>query len=186
MLDQSPHQLARSRRRPALEPCERLLGDAETLPFDDESFDRYVSAGSIEYWPDPAAAIAEAHRVLRPGGVAVVVGPLPPGGGLTRALARAWMLFPGEGEYREWFARAGFTDVRAVHLAPDWYRGEAPYAIAIAGTRGDGPAPPRAPATTPERAHPLVVAARFAAGSLAGALFIPLAVVARARARRRG
>src|SRR5437868_4348362 len=53
MLDQSPHQLARSRRRPRLSECPRLLGDAEDLPFADDRFDRYVSAGSIEYWPDP-------------------------------------------------------------------------------------------------------------------------------------
>src|SRR3954454_12090026 len=40
MLDQSPHQLARSRSRPALEACERVLGDAEQLPFGDDAFDR--------------------------------------------------------------------------------------------------------------------------------------------------
>jgi MPBQ/MSBQ methyltransferase len=27
-----------------------LQGDAEDLPFPADSFDRYVSAGSIEYW----------------------------------------------------------------------------------------------------------------------------------------
>ena len=72
MLDQSPHQLARARAKPALERCEKLLGDAEALPFADGRFDRYVSAGSIEYWPDPQRALAEAHRVLRPGGRALV------------------------------------------------------------------------------------------------------------------
>ena len=185
MLDQSPHQLAQSRKRPALEGIDRLLGDAEALPFEDGSFDRYVSAGSIEYWPDPLAAIAEAHRVLRPGGVAVIVGPLPPGGRVARALARTWMLFPDEAEYRAWFGRAGFTNVRVTHLAPAWYRGSAPYALAIAGTRGDGPTPARAPARSPERAHPLVTFARFAVGSVAGAVFIPIALVARARAARR-
>jgi MPBQ/MSBQ methyltransferase len=184
MLDQSPHQLAQSRKRAALERVDRHLGDAERLPFGDAEFDRYVSAGSIEYWPDPQAAIDEAYRVVRPGGVALVVGPLPPGGRLTRALARAWMLFPAEREYRDWFERAGFTDVRTTYLAPEWYRGPAPYAIAIAGTRGERPPPQRAPATQPDKAHPLVVAARFAAGSLAGFVFIPLALVARARARR--
>src|SRR5215211_6644381 len=64
MLDQSPHQLARARRKPALAACRKLLGDAERLPFEDGSFDRYVSAGSIEYWPDPQRGIAEARRVL--------------------------------------------------------------------------------------------------------------------------
>ena len=65
MLDQSPHQLARARTKPSLADCAKLIGDAEALPFPADSFDRYVSAGSIEYWPDPQRAIAEAYRVLR-------------------------------------------------------------------------------------------------------------------------
>ena len=32
MLDQSPHQLARARAKPALAACRKLLGDAERLP----------------------------------------------------------------------------------------------------------------------------------------------------------
>ena len=47
--------------------CPRVLGDAENLPFADDAFDRYVSAGSIEYWPDPQRGIAEAYRVTRAG-----------------------------------------------------------------------------------------------------------------------
>ena len=94
MLDQSPHQLARAARRPALAGVRRLLGDAEALPFADDAFDRYVSAGSIEYWPDPQRGIAEAYRVLRAGGVGVVIGPVRPAGRIARALADLWMLFP--------------------------------------------------------------------------------------------
>ena len=76
MLDQSPDQLRRAAAKPALSACRKLLGDAEALPFDDDAFDRYVSCGSVEYWPDPQRAIDEAHRVLRPGGVAMLAGPL--------------------------------------------------------------------------------------------------------------
>lgn len=46
LLDQSPHQLARAGGKAALARCRMLLGDAERLPFPDDSFDRYVSAGS--------------------------------------------------------------------------------------------------------------------------------------------
>src|SRR3954463_15659915 len=126
MLDQSPHQLARARAKPALAGCTKLQGDAEQLPFADDTFDRYVSAGSIEYWPDPQRGIAEAYRVLRAGGVGLVVGPVRPGNPLLRRLAQAWMLFPTEAEYREWFERAGFEDVRLSVVAPGWYRGPTP------------------------------------------------------------
>src|ERR671910_2317722 len=78
MIDQSPHQLARARAKPALAAVEKLEGDAEALPFAEDAFDRYVSAGSIEYWPDPQRGIAEAYRVLRGGGVGVVIGPVRP------------------------------------------------------------------------------------------------------------
>ena len=36
-----------------------LQGDAEDLPFAPDSFDRYMSAGSIEYWPEPQRGICE-------------------------------------------------------------------------------------------------------------------------------
>ncbi len=142
-----------------------------------------MSAGSIEYWPDPQRGIAEAHRVLRPGGVGVVIGPVKPANPILRWLSETWMLFPSEAEYREWFVRAGFEDVRVVVLAPDWYRGRSPYGVAIAGTRGRGPAPPL-PAPLQE---PAVGRARFAArfvlGSAAGAAFVPIGAVLALRAR---
>lgn len=187
MLDQSPHQLARAARRPALAGVRRLLGDAEALPFESGAFDRYVSAGSIEYWPDPQRGIAEAYRVLRAGGVATVVGPVRPAGRFARALADTWMLFPAEQQYRDWFARAGFTDVTVVPVAPDWYRGRrAPYAVAVAGTKAAGGPPPLRLGPPREVAGTRLtprVAARFAAGSLAGAAFVPVAAVLTLRDR---
>jgi MPBQ/MSBQ methyltransferase len=191
MLDQSPHQLARAARRPALAACRRLLGDAEALPFADDAFDRYVSAGSIEYWPDPQRGIAEAYRVLRPGGVAVVIGPVRPAGRIARALADLWMLFPEQDQYRAWFERAGFEDVALHPVAPEWYRDRrVPYAVAVAGTkRVPGPSPlPLAPPSEELRTPLSVggrvrVAARFAAGSLAGLAFVPIALLMTLRAR---
>src|ERR687895_117244 len=136
LLDQSPDQLRRAGRKPALARCTRVLGDAERLPFETDSFDRYVSCGSIEYWPEPQRAIAEAYRVLRPGGIALVVGPLPPGVRLARWLAEAWMLFPTEAEYRRLFEEAGFEDLETAYVDAPWGGdGGAPYGLAIAGRK---------------------------------------------------
>lgn len=44
------------------------VGDAERLPFADESFDTVVTTLSLCTIPDDRQAIAEAFRVLRPGG----------------------------------------------------------------------------------------------------------------------
>lgn len=179
MLDQSPHQLARAERKPTLTNVRRLLGDAEALPFATDSQDRYVSTGSIEYWPDPQRAITEAYRVLRPGGVAVIAGPLRRSHPFARWLSDAWMLFPTEEEYVAWFERAGFTDVQRLHVAPAWWDDDwDPYAVSIAGVKpraGTSPLTLPAPAAESATVTPARVA-RFVLGSLAGAAFIPIAL----------
>jgi ubiquinone/menaquinone biosynthesis C-methylase UbiE len=43
-------------------------GEAEALPFAPASFDVAVSASALHYFPDPARALVEARRVLRPSG----------------------------------------------------------------------------------------------------------------------
>ena len=50
-----------------------VVGDAEQLPFPDESFDRVSSNGVLHHTPDLPAALREIHRVLRPGGEARVI-----------------------------------------------------------------------------------------------------------------
>lgn len=46
---------------------------ADALPFEDESFDLVFSHGVVHHIPQPAPVIAEFHRVLRPGGTALVM-----------------------------------------------------------------------------------------------------------------
>ena len=193
MIDQSPHQLARARRKPALARCAKRLGDAEALDVPTDSVDRYVSAGSIEYWPDPQRGVAEAYRVLRPGGLALLVGPVRPRHRVARWLADVWMLFPGEHEYRALFERAGFRDVTAIRLAPAWYTGREAYAVAVAGTKpAPGPSPVALGPGLEElqarmtAARRLLLAGRLAVGGLAGLAFVPLAAVLTLRARVRG
>ena len=195
MLDQSPHQLARAGRKPELARVRKLLGDAEALPFETDRFDRYVSAGSIEYWPAPERGIAEAYRVLKPGGVALVAGPVPPGDRVLRWLAELWMLFPTEAQYREWFERAGFEDVSVTAVAPGWYRDpRSQYAVAVSGRKamaGESPAGAAAGAVEDVREpmgwrRRLVFAGRFVLGSLAGAVFVPVGIALALRARLGG
>ena len=49
------------------------VADAEGLDFPDNSFDLVYSHGVLHHTPDTAAAIREIHRVLKPGGRAVVM-----------------------------------------------------------------------------------------------------------------
>lgn len=65
-LDFSPAMLREARRaHPGLRIDE---GDAELLPYPDESFDAVVSNFGVHHVPRPEKALAEAFRVLRPGG----------------------------------------------------------------------------------------------------------------------
>ena len=45
-----------------------LVGDSENLPFAEESFDAVICSNSFHHYPNPAAFLAGALRVLRPGG----------------------------------------------------------------------------------------------------------------------
>lgn len=50
-----------------------LQADAEYLPFNDASFDIVYSNGVLHHTPDTERAVREVHRVLKPGGRAVVM-----------------------------------------------------------------------------------------------------------------
>jgi SAM-dependent methyltransferase len=50
----------------------RIVDLDEPLPFEDASLDRVVSLNVVEALADPAAFLVECHRVLRPGGRAVI------------------------------------------------------------------------------------------------------------------
>ena len=75
-MDPSESMLALSaRREPAAgaAPITFRTGAAEALPFGDESFDVALSTQVYEYVEDLATALAEARRVLRPGGRLLVL-----------------------------------------------------------------------------------------------------------------
>ncbi len=69
-IDPSPVLLAEGRRhRPELDLRE---GRAEELPFDDDSYDAVLAECSLSLADEPARAVAECARVLRPGGSLLV------------------------------------------------------------------------------------------------------------------
>ena len=70
-LDMTTEMLERARRAAAeMEQgnVEFVEGDAERLPFADDSFDVILSNGVIDLIPDKDAVFAELYRVLVPGG----------------------------------------------------------------------------------------------------------------------
>ena len=67
-VDVAPDALQGQQRR-------TIVADMRELPLPDASFASFVSVQSIEHVPDPERALAEARRVLEPGGTAIFVTP---------------------------------------------------------------------------------------------------------------
>jgi ubiquinone/menaquinone biosynthesis C-methylase UbiE len=73
-LDYSDGMLRSAQRDPR--NAGRLTrGDAGRLPFPDGAFDKLVCTNSFHHYPDHARALREMRRVLKPGGLMVLVDP---------------------------------------------------------------------------------------------------------------
>ncbi|MGE3247827.1 MAG: class I SAM-dependent methyltransferase [Beijerinckiaceae bacterium] len=67
-IDPSESQIAYARTRQGCAQAHFQTGDAQAIPYPDASFDAAVMALVISFIPDPAKAVAELKRVVRPGG----------------------------------------------------------------------------------------------------------------------
>ncbi|WP_142860279.1 methyltransferase domain-containing protein [Salinigranum halophilum] len=111
-LDQSVHQMERAFEKFGKRDRVKFYrGDAERLPFKDDTFDVVWSSGSIEYWPNPVDALVEFRRVVKPGNQVLVVGPDDPKSSVFQKLADAIMLFYDEEEAQRMFEAAGYVDI---------------------------------------------------------------------------
>ena len=120
-LDQSVHQMEKAWQKFGKRDRVRFYrGDAERLPFKNDTFDIVWSSGSIEYWPDPVAALVECRRIAKPGGQVLIVGPNYPSNTVFQKLADAFMLFYGADEADRMFEEAGYEEFRHVTMGPSY------------------------------------------------------------------
>ena len=68
LTDINPSMLAEARKRPGAGDVAFLVVDAEAIPLPDRSVDRVSIAFGLRNCTDKAAVLAEARRVLKPGG----------------------------------------------------------------------------------------------------------------------
>jgi arsenite methyltransferase len=127
-VDISEPMLARAVRAAAGPQVGFLRADAQRLPFRDETVDVAVSIAVLQLIPDPAAALSEIARVLKPGGrLAVMIPTLRPPVDLWRALplpTGGAHIF-GEDEVGDILESSGFTSVRVKSVGTfQWVRGK--------------------------------------------------------------
>jgi len=92
-------------------------GEAQALPLADAEVDAAFAHMVLHYVPQPAEAIREMARVVRPGGRVVVVDFVQHEAEWMREeLGVLWLGFPSE-EVVRWLVDAGLRDVRIEHFA---------------------------------------------------------------------
>jgi arsenite methyltransferase len=125
-VDISEPMLARAVRAAAGPQVGFLRADAQRLPFRDETIDVAVSIAVLQLIPDPAAALSEIARVLKPGGrLAVMVPTLRPPVDLWRALPTGGARIFSEDEVGDILESHGFSSVRVKSVGTfQWVRGK--------------------------------------------------------------
>jgi arsenite methyltransferase len=146
-VDMTPEMLRKASANAAsaaLDNVEFRQGLLERLPIETGWADVVISNGVLNLVPDKAAALAEMHRVLRPGG-RLQAADLVLGRSVSSSAKQDVGLWTGciaggllEDELRELVSAAGFVDVQVVS-GVDVFAGAPQHSNAAAyGTRGSG------------------------------------------------
>jgi arsenite methyltransferase len=125
-VDISEAMLTRAVRNEAGPQVGFLRADAQRLPLRDSTVDAVVSLAVLQLIPNPAAALAEIARVLRPGGRLAIMVPT------AGRAARFWQMLPnigahvfGEDEIGDILEDNGFASVRVKNVGTlQWVRGK--------------------------------------------------------------
>ena len=118
-VDQSREMLALARANLAkagIDNAEIRQGDMYALPFEADAFDVVTIHHVLHYADDPAAALSEAARVVRPGGVVLVVDFSPHDlVELKREHAHVHLGF-ADNQVQGWLRSAGLNPLEPIHF----------------------------------------------------------------------
>lgn len=119
-IDSSNEMLAAARQRLArLANVEVRAGRLEALPLEDAVLDAAILGLVLHHMADPGRVVAEAARVLRPGGRLLILDMQShEHDDYRQRMGHVWLGF-SEGQIRRWCAAAGFGKPRFHTIPPD-------------------------------------------------------------------
>jgi ArsR family transcriptional regulator len=119
-VDASAAMLQAAKKRvQGIDNIELRRGELEALPIDDARLDAATLMLVLHHVPEPARAIAEVARVLKPGGRAVLVDMLPHDRESYRQqMGHVWLGFSDD-HMRRLFSQSAFEDIRIIVLPAD-------------------------------------------------------------------
>jgi ArsR family transcriptional regulator len=138
-VDGSPEMLQAARGRLQVHRnVEVRDGALEALPIDANSLDVAVASLVLHHQPDPPRVLAEAARVLKPGGRILVVDMLPhERTDYQQQMGHVWLGFSDE-TMRRYLGAAGFTGIR-IHPLPADADAQGPALFVATARRGQLP-----------------------------------------------
>ncbi len=102
---------ANKAKKNGLKNLEFRLGNLQEPPIDPQSVDLVILSQALHHAPEPAKALAAAHRLLRPGGQIMILDLLKHNFEKARELyGDHWLGFP-ESELHRWMEAAGFKKI---------------------------------------------------------------------------
>ena len=140
-VDESATMLQAAKRRlSGFDNIDLRRGELEALPIDDGRLDVAVLMLVLHHVPEPAKALADVARVLKPGGRAIIGDMLPhERENYRQQMGHVWLGFSDE-QIRGLLAEAGFGQITVVPLAPD-ARAKGPALFVASGKKQEQPQP---------------------------------------------